>query len=322
MLAPIFRGGYDSFFFGPFFTIPMNNPDDIKIAMNSEKCHNKCSTYECFFKYGLLTEGGEKYKQQRKSLNPLFSPSNLKTLTPIINRNVKEFMEKNKFLMETGQFEMRELVSKFTIHTVFNTLIGIGSIDESDDQKFAEASHIADQFMTITGANLFKPWTHFNLIKKLTKDYYIRRNLLNKLLGYVEKFFNSNQGANNEGITFFSVMKKHFDGMDHEEYSESVAVFLGAAYETTAGTISVALFFLALHQDKQEILFKEISSILSSYEDEVNEEKINNMPYLDLVIKETMRLLPNNIFIGRVTSEDVKFSKLNSKPLNTFFLIN
>jgi cytochrome P450 len=86
-------------------------------------------------------------------------------------------------------------------------------------------------------------------------------------------------------------------------------LFLGAAYETTAGTILAIFFLLSLNPDKQENLYNEISSILTSSDDEVTEKMMNEMHYLDLVIKESLRLLPVAVFSARMTTDDVEFSK-------------
>jgi cytochrome P450 len=304
----LIRDGYDSFWFGYHFTVVLNNPDDIKILMNSDKCFEKHPCYEFYFKYGLFTEGGEKYKIQKKSLIPLFQPSNLKNLIPTINNNFTHFMEQNEKNMEGKEFLMKSLASKFTINTVLGTLIGLGSKMFSD-QLLEEVIERADVYLQSGSERLFKLWTHPDFMYKLTKQYQHKKIHLRKILDMAEELFDENNAKNIDGITYFTCMKNHLDRMEYDEYSESLALFLGAAYETTSGTILAILYLLSLNPDKQETLYNEISSILTSSDDEVTENMMNKMHYLDLVIKESLRLLPVTAFATRINTDDVEFSK-------------
>jgi cytochrome P450 len=307
-MGPVIRAKYDSFWLGHVFAVVLNSPDDIKIVMNSDKCFEKYPTYQFYFKYGLFTEGGEKYKQQKKSLNPLFMPSNLKTLIPIINENFKHFMSQNEKNMEGKEFSMKPLASKFTINTVLGTLVGLGTKMFSDE-TLEEVIERADEYLKSCSGRLFKMWMHPDFMYRLTKEYQKKKVHLRKILDLAEELFEENDAKNIDGITYFTCMKNHLDKMEYEEYSESLALFLGAAYETTAGTILAIFFLLSLNPDKQENLYNEISSILTSSDDEVTEKMMNEMHYLDLVIKESLRLLPVAVFSARMTTDDVEFSK-------------
>lgn len=95
-------------------------------------------------------------------------------------------------------------------------------------------------------------------------------------------------------------------------------MFMGAAYDTTASTVSAIFFFLSLNPDKQEKLYNEISSILLSCEEQVNDKMMDEMHYLNLVIKESLRLLPIAAFHARVATEDVIFSKFYNQILTSY----
>ena len=90
--------------------------------------------------------------------------------------------------------------------------------------------------------------------------------------------------------------------------SESMFV----AMDTTAITITWALYLLAMFQDIQTRLRDELSSIASSVslesltEDEFGSlyDTIAKLPYLDHVVRETLRLLPPVHSSGRVATRD------------------
>jgi cytochrome P450 len=70
--------------------------------------------------------------------------------------------------------------------------------------------------------------------------------------------------------------------------------------------MSSILLMLAMHDEVQEKLYQEISEIFENDDVEVDNESIKRMKYLDLVVKETMRLFPVAPVIGRKVVQDLK----------------
>lgn len=100
----------------------------------------------------------------------------------------------------------------------------------------------------------------------------------------------NNNNEDTDGLKFYHdyISKTDLDPKSLE-FLESTLVFTGASYETTADVLANTLLLLAMNPDKQEILYNEIKSVLSSPDDYVTEEQIELMPYLGLVIKEGLR---------------------------------
>lgn len=65
---------------------------------------------------------------------------------------------------------------------------------------------------------------------------------------------------------------------------------------------------LAIHQDVQERAFQEIKAAHTSQYSDTNSEVMTKLNYLEMVIRETMRLFPVGPFFGRECIEDVKIS--------------
>jgi cytochrome P450 len=61
---------------------------------------------------------------------------------------------------------------------------------------------------------------------------------------------------------------------------------------------------LAMHQDVQEKLVNELREVFSTADDPIDFDVLNNLPYLEMVIKETLRLFPISAFTLRTTSAD------------------
>ena len=86
-------------------------------------------------------------------------------------------------------------------------------------------------------------------------------------------------------------------------------MLLLAGYDTTGTTMSYILYELALNQDCQETLFEEINTAKNSNNPEY--DTLQSLPYLDMVIHETLRKHPVVATIERVCSKDYKLPNTN-----------
>lgn len=78
---------------------------------------------------------------------------------------------------------------------------------------------------------------------------------------------------------------------DSEVLAQSF-LFLLAGYETSSNTLGFVSFLLATNPDVQEKLQKDIDSVWGDENKMPSYETVNELPYLDMVISETLRLYP------------------------------
>lgn len=81
-------------------------------------------------------------------------------------------------------------------------------------------------------------------------------------------------------------------------------------HDTISSTVSFGLFELAKHRDVQDKLFEEIESVVGvDKEEPITLRHLNEMQYMDRVVKEVLRLYPAAPLIERELEEDVVLSK-------------
>ena len=78
---------------------------------------------------------------------------------------------------------------------------------------------------------------------------------------------------------------------DADVLAQSV-IFLVAGYETSSNTLGFICYHLATNPDVQEKLQEEIDSVWDDESKMPSYETVNELPYLDMVISETLRLYP------------------------------
>nr|CAD7589893.1 unnamed protein product [Timema genevievae] len=108
---------------------------------------------------------------------------------------------------------------------------------------------------------------------------------------------------------------------EKEIYDETLVMILGA-YETTATVNGFAIMLLAFHLEIQNKAFQELSDIFGN--DQIRPatfQDVQEMKYLEQIIKETLRLYPPVPIIPRTVEEEIKI-KNYTLPVGTIVLIN
>lgn len=94
-----------------------------------------------------------------------------------------------------------------------------------------------------------------------------------------------------------------------------------AGVDTTSSAVIAILYCLAKNQDKQEKLRSELLQVLPEKNDSLTAEKMQNMPYLNAVIKEGIRLYPPTVGTMRSAGENLVLSGYRV-PKNTDIVLN
>lgn len=68
------------------------------------------------------------------------------------------------------------------------------------------------------------------------------------------------------------------------------------------------MYHLAKNPLKQEKLFKEVDELLPTFQHRITQNILSEMRYLKAVVKESFRLNPISIGVGRILPEDSTFS--------------
>ena len=110
-------------------------------------------------------------------------------------------------------------------------------------------------------------------------------------------------------------------GFTDQVMAQQVLTVLLAGYETTANTMAFTCYCLArpCNADKQEKLVAEIDAF--GREREPTFEDLEQLPYLDAVLKESMRMYPAGHTTFRVAENDMDLAGTAFEPYFTRWLL-
>ncbi|KAG2068513.1 cytochrome P450 [Suillus decipiens] len=290
---------------------------------------------------GLLWSHGESHRRQRKALTPAFSNAAIRKLTPVFYDSaykVKNAWDTNLESSKDGNaiIEVQNWMNHVSLDTI--GIAGFSHDFGSLDGKHADVTEVFDTFgnnsrasavnqVLFLFASVFPiiarmPTRRTNLTKKLNATMgEISNDLL--LRSRQEKDVNMKEVEEEKSIIGLLIKAEGQEAelhMSEEEVTSQVRgdydhgrdlqadilqmkLLLLAGYETTSTSLTWALIELSRHPDVQTRLREEL---LAFGADPTYDQLKANLPYLDAVVHEILRLHPAvPEFTRRAREDDV-----------------
>ncbi|KDR12229.1 Cytochrome P450 4C1 [Zootermopsis nevadensis] len=326
VFSPIFRT-----WTGRIPQVHLQRPEDIEVILRSSEHLDKAHFYRFLHQWlgtGLLTSTGQKWHTHRKMITPTFH-------FKILDNFVEVFSEKSEILVrklqkEVGSqgFDVYPYITKCALDIICETAMGT-PIYAQDDRGSDYVKAVYDMSEIIMH-RMLRPWLHPDFIFKFTTLGKRTDQCLRVLHGFTNRVIQERKASlqdSTRGQTFapsgedISIAKKRkafldllleasVDGvkLTDEELREEVDTFMFEGHDTTSAGLSWALFLLGLHPHIQDRAYQEQKSIFQGSDRPATMKDLNEMKYLERVIKESLRLYPSVPGIARTLKKDVKIA--------------
>ncbi|KAH9910818.1 cytochrome P450 monooxygenase [Fomitopsis serialis] len=302
--------------------------------LNNITAYSKPEVYRlnvsAFVGEGLLLAEGEQHGQQRRVMNPAFGPAQIRDLTGIF---VQKSIELTQFWQlhigkhgETARIDVLDGLSKMTLDVIGLAGFGYHFNSLSPDGKETELN---EAFNTIFGsgandASLFKLFRLlFPLVQHLpvpgAREVNKARRIMRRIGMHLVRERKDNilssavvnkRGGLDQRDLLTLLTKANTDASVPENQSLSdeaiiaqIPTFLVAGHETTSNTTAWALYALSIECDMQTKLREECLALST---DNPSMDDLNKLPYLEAVVRETLRLHPPlNYVLREATKDDI-----------------
>ncbi|GJQ70762.1 hypothetical protein Trydic_g694 [Trypoxylus dichotomus] len=266
--------------YGPIFRIWHNpislsvfvvDPDVVEYFLSSNVHIKKSDGYDLLQPWlgqGLINNSGEIWRKHRKILTPAFHMKILEQFCDSFHKYGRTLVEK----LKTRQHKSIDIYKYVILYAM---------------------DAICDSSMRIdVNAQITEDTTYVDARKQ-------ERRINNTEEG-IDEF-----GRKRRKKVFLDILLDS-NSMSDDEIREEVDTFLFGGHDTVASTISFGLFELAKHPAIQAKIFEEIEFIVGVDKSKlITINHLNQMDYLDRVMKEILRLYPAAPLIERELEEDI-----------------
>ncbi|XP_051061442.1 cytochrome P450 3A31 [Phodopus roborovskii] len=259
----------------------------------------------------------EEWKRIRTLLSPNFTSGKLKEMFPIIEQYGDILVKYLRREAEKGKpIIAKEVFGAYSMDVITSTSFGV-NVDSLNNPKdpFVENARKLIRFdffdPIIMTAVLFPFLTP--IYERLHISIF-RRDSIAFFKKFVERMKENHLDSKQKHrVDFLQLMMNTHDNSKDKESHKALSdmeilaqsiIFIFAGYDTTSSTLAFALYLLATHPDIQKKLQEEIDVTLPN-KARPNYDKVMEMEYLDMVLKETLRLYPIANRIERICKQDV-----------------
>lgn len=255
-------------------------------------------------------------------INPTFSLKILQTFIRIFNEKSVGLTKKLSKKVGQGEFNVSKFLFACTLEITCATTLGYDlNCEEPKNIRYLEATERLSKIFSTRFINfiLFSDivYERTSLFREQKKLLEITYKTANDIIEEQHEAFEEESKDNIEEDSKPKIFVKQLfklakQGLyNSEQIREQVDTILVTGTETTALTISNVLLMLAMHQDIQDRVLTEINQNLVG---SIEYEDLPKYVYLEMVIKETMRLIPIAPIFARKCEGYVKLSNCTITP--------
>ena len=250
---------------------------------------------------GLLLSHGNTWKYHRRLMQSAFNRDRL-------NNYAAEIVADTELMLNTWRSgEIRDVhqeMSLLTVKVIMRAMFGIDAINTAAEITQALNTVMVQYFHQAESFFLLPTWLP-------TKANWQANRAKRKLNRIVNAMVEQRRLLVEDDLlsTMLSAKDEAGNSLSHQELRDQVATLLLAGYDTTANALTWTLMLLAQNPEVEAKLVAEIKSIIGDHLLTIDD--LPQLPYTEMVLKESMRLYPPAWILGRELTDDCNIGGSN-----------
>jgi len=246
---------------------------------------------------GLLTTDGDFHRQQRRLVQPAFHRKRIEQYANTMTQHTEDLVAS----WESGQIrDISVEMQKLTLRIVAKTLFDVDLKEDSTDlnKAFNDVILFPGE-RRLAWENILRfdlPWLPYG---KFLRG---REKLDATVFSIIEQ---RRMSRHDTGDVISMLLEAQDDDgtvMTDQQVRDQIMTFFAAGHETTANTLSWTFYLLSQNPTVWQKLVDELAHVLGGRTPTMDD--LANLPYTDMVLKESMRLYPPAWAMGRTAVED------------------
>ena len=266
-------------------------------------------------KEGLLSVHGDQWKRQRRAVAPMFAKRHMADLAPMITDVLNAFKTK---LDREPSLDLNAGMAELTFDVLAKALLGDPQGLDGERLKYATRN-------AVTSAGTLRPddlipwprWVPRPISPKGSRA-------LKKLKAAADDLLDSRDvndpGDDLVGLLISAIDPKTGQKLSRRERRDNLIGFFIAGHETTALTLTWALYLVGMHGPTAERIRAEVTDICG--QGDIAYDDIDRLSFTRAVLDETMRLYPPAPMLNRECHEETEIHGRKIEVGDTFLLCN
>lgn len=298
--------------------LSITDPKDVETILSSSKLINKSIDYNFLHEWlgtGLLNSFGKKWHSRRKIITPTFHFKILEQFIQIFNGQSKVMLEKVRPYAVTGEvFNVYKYTTLCALDVICEASMGVKiQAQEAPESEYVNA--VKDMSMIIF-KRFFSVLKAFHWTFPFTGLYREQKKALKIVHGFSDEvirvrraqLMNGSVDPEQKKCFLDILLSATIDGkpLSNADIREEVDTFMFEGHDTTTSGIAFTLYHLSRNPEIQQRVYEEITAVLGSQEKTsyFDYSILQDLKYLEMVIKESLRITPPVPIIGRELTED------------------
>ncbi|KAJ1530819.1 hypothetical protein ONE63_005666 [Megalurothrips usitatus] len=318
---------------GPYAEINLKEPEQVETILSSSKHITKSNAYRFLHPWlgtGLLTSTGNKWHTHRKMITPTFHFKILEAFHDVFVEKCEILARKlAKVADGKTEFDMYPFITHCTLDIICETAMGVKLNAQDSTDKRSDYVSAIYEISELTLKRAHRPWLFPNITFYMTDLGKRYKRCLSILHGFTNKVpqvirerkevRESQQSQTQASTTEDDLGRKKRTAfldllldareagaqLSDEDLREEVDTFMFEGHDTTTAGLCWAVFLLGTHPHVQDAAADELDHIFQGSDRPPTVRDLQEMKYLERIIKETLRLFPSVPFIGRKLYQDV-----------------
>ncbi|XP_069701259.1 cytochrome P450 4C1-like [Periplaneta americana] len=289
----------------------INNTEDCKTLLTDTNLLDKGQFYKCmesFFGKGLVTETGVKWMQNRKCIAPNFNVSVFKSNVQIFNKHIYAML--NKLSQHVGGQEFD--IYPFLLHQAINISLAITMGKEPEESLTWDILELLEREKDSVVRRILRPWFEYDFLywnskigRMETKYLEMWAKKLNEVNS--DKTKDREEAPNMSPVILKLLQELKENKLCTDQYiNGEIHTLIVGGSDTSATGLAFTSWLLSRHPHIQDRVVQELQQIFGDSDRPATYEDLQQMQYLEMVLKESMRMYPPIPLVGRKLTQDYK----------------
>ncbi|KAI8147903.1 cytochrome P450 [Fennellomyces sp. T-0311] len=308
------------------WTVRITRPEDIKFYMTHKELFPKSAKAtinrrgtlagRALFASNILYSSGDEWKRHRKIINPAFHRAMPMKVFETLSQKTIDIIETDK------PIDVHNFSHQWSLEVMGATILGykLGTLDDKESEWVVRFERIVSVALnTFYFAFPFMERNFFKFfipeLRKAHQEMTVYADMINGIVREKREAImmrNMNEADDPEKDLLTLMIEASMRGKEYffsdDEFQANVFALFLAGDDTTSSSISFILYYLAVNQEIQQRARQEVVGVFGDgYDIHPTLQETQNLPYLTMIIKETLRINPPITTLpDRIATEDIE----------------